>query len=188
VSAIDFFSATGRITVEGFLTDLEIRIADSKIQLEAEDSGVRKGSENLTAKAWVTRRGVHVHCIACAWMIRRFIDPKARFKFVSEKDYDAQPANSVSTCSRPSLRMKVICSFEAFLERLGLSDPALRSIAEIVHDIDLKDGKFGCEQTVGIAPVIAGICMSQRDDMATIGRGSAIFDDLYEYFRKKRGR
>jgi hypothetical protein len=77
------------------------------------------------------------------------------------------------------------CSFEVLLERIGLNDPALVSIAEIVHDIDLKDSKFGREQTAGIAHVIAGICVSQKDDLARIERGSAIFDDTYEYFRKK---
>ena len=69
-----------------------------------------------------------------------------------------------------------------------MDDPALHAIAEIVHDIDLKDGKFGREQTAGIAHVIAGICMSHKDDLARVDRGSALFDDTYEYFRKKPGR
>jgi hypothetical protein len=80
------------------------------------------------------------------------------------------------------------CSFEVLLERLGLNDPALQAIAEIVHDIDLKDGKFAREQTAGIAHVIAGICTPQRDDLARIERGSALFDDAYEYFRRRSRR
>ena len=66
----------------------------------------------------------------------------------------------------------------------GLDDPALRAIAEIVHDIDLKDAKFGREQTPGIAQLIAGICISHQDDFARIERGAALFDDLYAYFHK----
>jgi hypothetical protein len=80
------------------------------------------------------------------------------------------------------------CSFEVLLDRIGLNDPAPRAIAEIVHDIDLKDAKFGRAQTPGIAHVIAGICTSHKDDLMRIERGSALFDDTYEYFRKKRGR
>jgi hypothetical protein len=80
------------------------------------------------------------------------------------------------------------CSLEVLLERIGLDDPALRAVAEIVHDIDLKDGKFGREQTAGIAHVVAGICTSQKDDLARIDRAAAVLDDTYGYFRKKHAR
>jgi Chromate resistance exported protein len=78
------------------------------------------------------------------------------------------------------------CTFEVMLDRIGSNDAALRAIAEIVHDIDLKDGKFGREQAGDIAHVIAGVCMTQPDDLARIERGSAFFDDTYEYFRRNR--
>jgi hypothetical protein len=61
-------------------------------------------------------------------------------------------------------------------------DPALQAITEIVHDIDLKDEKFGREQTAGIAHLITGICISHKDDFARIERGASLFDDLYAYF------
>ena len=67
-----------------------------------------------------------------------------------------------------------------------LNDPARQAIAEIVHDIDLKDTKFGREQTAGIAQLISGICISHKDDFARIERGADLFDDLYAYFRKVR--
>jgi hypothetical protein len=188
VSGIDFFSATGRMTVEAILSDLQTRLADGAAEHE-EDSSMKKVAEDLTGKTWVTRRGVHVDRIACAWLIRRFIDPEARFKFVSVKDYDAQPGELRFDMFKAEITHEGdMCSFEVLLERIGLDDPALRSVAEIVHDIDLKDGKFGREQTAGIAHVVAGICTSQKDDLARIDRGSAIFDDTYEYFRKKRAR
>jgi hypothetical protein len=69
---------------------------------------------------------------------------------------------------------------------LGLKDAALRSIADIVHDIDLKDDKFAREQTAGIAHVIAGICLTHQDDLARIERGCALLDDTYEYFKRRR--
>jgi hypothetical protein len=73
------------------------------------------------------------------------------------------------------------------LARAGLTDPALAAIGEIVHDIDLKDGKFGRAEAAGIAHLIEGLSAAHHDDQARIERGAAILDDLYEYFRAKRG-
>ncbi len=189
LSAIDFFGATGRMTVEGLLSNLEARLADSAAEPQAQHSGAKKIAATLTGKTWVTRGGVHVDRIACAWLIRRFIDPKARFKFVSAKDYDARPGELRFDMFKGEVTHEGDrCSFEVLLDRIGVDDPALRAIAEIVHDIDLKDGKFGREQASGIAHVIAGICMSQADDLARIERASAVLDDIYNHFRKKRGR
>jgi hypothetical protein len=76
-------------------------------------------------------------------------------------------------------------SFEVLIERIGLDDAALTPIAEIVHDIDLKDAKFGRDETTGIDRLVAGIAMAHRDDEARLARGAAVFDDLYEYFKRK---
>jgi hypothetical protein len=78
------------------------------------------------------------------------------------------------------------CTFEGLIERVGLSDPGLGPIAQIVHDIDLKDAKFAREETPGIERLIAGIAMAHKDDENRLARGTAVFDDLYEYFRRKR--
>jgi hypothetical protein len=80
------------------------------------------------------------------------------------------------------------CSFEVLLGHAGLTDPALQAIAEIVHDIDLKDGKFGWEEAGGIKALIDGVAMAHQRDEGRLTRGGAIFDDLYEYFSKKRVR
>jgi hypothetical protein len=70
--------------------------------------------------------------------------------------------------------------------RADLDEPALEAIAEIVHDIDLKDGKFGREEAVGIGRVVDGIAAATKDDTKRLERGAAILDDLYEVFRRKR--
>jgi hypothetical protein len=189
VSTIDFFSATGRMTVDALLSNLEQRLTEPPSEEKMKEIGMAKLAEDLTGKTWVTRRGVHVDRIACAWLIRRFIDPEARFKFVSGKDYEAKAGELRFDMFKGEVTHEGdMCSFEVLLARTGMDDPALRAIAEIVHDIDLKDGKFGREQTAGIAHVVAGICMSQDDDLARIERGSALLDDTYKLFRKKRGR
>jgi hypothetical protein len=76
------------------------------------------------------------------------------------------------------------CSFEVLSNLLTRTDPALRAIAQIVHDIDLKDNKFAREETAGIAHVMAGICASQKRDMDRIARGGTVLDDIYERFRQ----
>ena len=187
IGAIDFFGAKGRVIVEGLFSEIEKRLAGDDAANSVRPSPNRPA--DLVGKTWVTRSGVHVDRIACAWLIRRFIDPQAQFKFVSAKDYDPKIGELRFDMFKGEFTHEGdMCSFEVLLERSALDDPALRAIAEIVHDIDLKDGKFGRDQTPGIAHVIGGICASQKDDPARIERGSALFDDTYEYFRKRRGR
>ena len=142
----------------------------------------------LKGRTWVTRTGVYVDRIACAWLIRRFIDPSATIRFAPGKGYEPKEGE---------LRFDMFegefthegdrCSFEVLLVRAGLNDPALRTIAEIVHDIDLKDAKFGREETAGIAHLITGIATANADDEGRIAQGAPVFDNLYQYFRSKRG-
>jgi hypothetical protein len=189
VVAIDFFGANGRETVDGLLTGLETKLMEGPA-VETSESGAAHQTAalaHLKDRTWVTRQGVHVDRIACAWLIRRFIDPGARFKFVAGKGYapsfgelrfDMFEAEFTHEGDR--------CSFEVLLGHAGLTDPALQAIAEIVHDIDLKDGKFGRDETGGIKALIAGVAMAHRSDEERLTRGGAIFDDLYEHFSKKR--
>ena len=78
-------------------------------------------------------------------------------------------------------------TLEILIDRLSLNDPALRPIAEIVHDINVKDSKLAREETTGIDRLIAGIAMANKNDETRLTRGAAEFDDLYEYFRRKSG-
>jgi hypothetical protein len=75
-----------------------------------------------------------------------------------------------------------LCTFEVLLQQAGLDDAALAAIGEIIHDIDLKDGKFGREETAGIRTVMASISTAHHDDEQRLARGGAVLDDLYEYF------
>jgi hypothetical protein len=83
------------------------------------------------------------------------------------------------------------CTFEVLVGEVkaqsGADDPALAAIGEIIHDIDLKDGKYDREEAAGIRNLIAGIAAAHRDDEQRIERGAAILDDLYKYFSSKRG-
>jgi hypothetical protein len=187
VTAIDFVRASGREAVDGLLAGIEQRLQASakKSPGRAETAPDR---EMVQGSTWVTRKGIHIDRMASAWLIRRFIDPHATFKFVPPKDYRPE---------RGELRFDMFeaefthegarCTFEVLLKRFALNDPALPPIAEIVHDIDLKDAKFERPEAPGIERLVAGIAMGRKDDSARLERSAALFDDLYEYFRRKRG-
>jgi hypothetical protein len=185
VAAIDFFGAIGREAAEGLLKDLEARL--DKDEPVASNTKSEPHLEKLHNRTWVTREGVYADRIASAWLIRRFIDPEARFKFVSGKGYRPQEGELRFDMFEAEFTHEGDkCTFEVLLERTGLKDGALRAIAEIIHDIDLKDDKFGRTEVAGIRTLIDGIRTSTRDDATRIVRGSEIFNDLYEVFRKKR--
>jgi len=181
VVAIDFFGAEGRAAAQGLLAGIEGAL-QGKGETMSETASAPAGE--LKQRVWVTRTGVQVDRIASAWLIRRFIDPQATFKFVAPRGYKPEAGE---------LRFDMFegeythegdrCTFEVLVLRAGLDDPALRAIAEIIHDIDLKDDKYGREETAGIRNLIAGITAAQREDEQRIARGSAVLDDLYEFLR-----
>lgn len=133
-----------------------------------------------TGAVWVTRRDVHVDRIASAWLIRRFIDPAARFKFVESTGY--QPR-------RGELRFDMFegeythegdrCTFQVLVARFGLTRPALESIGEIVHDIDYRLESSERPETAAVALMIRGICRSHQEDEARLDAGRTLFDSLY---------
>jgi hypothetical protein len=187
VGEIDFFGAHGRETVDGLIRALAAQLREEEpMDTTPGETPETSGMNALKGRVWVTRQGLHVDRIASAWLIRRFIDPQARFKFVPAKGYVPQ---------RDELRFDMFeaefthegdrCTFEVLLARSGLADRALTTIGEIVHDIDLKDAKFGRDETSGIARLIEGIAMLSKDDAQRLERGVAVFDDLYESFRRK---
>jgi len=186
VVAIDFFGAPGREAATGLIAGIEARLHGDKNTRASEHRLAQR--EDLVGKTWVTRKGIHVDRIASAWIVRRFIDSKAKFKFVPAKGYKPL-ANEIrfDMFEAEFTHVGDRCTIEVLLDRTGIDDPALRLIAEIVHDIDLKDAKFEHSETAGIERLIAGIAMAHKEDEGRLDRGMAVFDDLYEYYRRKRG-
>ena len=134
----------------------------------------------------MTRERVHVDRIASAWLIRRFIDPKATFKFVPSRGYTPRAGELRFDMFEAEFTHEGDrCTFETLCVQLGLEDPALRAVGEIVHDIDLKEEKFGRPETAGVARLLAGLARRTRDDRERIERGGELFDALYESFPRR---
>ncbi len=141
------------------------------------------------ARTWVTRRDVKIDRIASAWLIRRFIDPAARFLFVDGAHHEPRPAEVRFDMFEGEFTHRgPRCTFEVLLVDIELNDPVLAEIAEIVHEIDLKDDLYGRSESAGIAAVIEGLVLSEPDDVRRIEEGGAILDRLYEQLRRNRQR
>src|SRR5881394_3248978 len=174
VVSIDFFGAIGRGAAEGLLGELEARLnEDEAVVKKAKADSKTSALEALRGRTWVTRQGVHVDRIGSAWLISRFIDPEARFKFVSGKGYRPDEGELRFDMFQAEFTHEGDkCTFEVLLDRGALNDPGLRAIAEIIHDIDLRDGKFGRDEAVGIRTLIEGIALITPDDLERIARGT----------------
>jgi hypothetical protein len=175
--------------VEG-ISDEEL---DAMLNIEKEPSSAGSATRPAVPDAvkpgqtWVTREGVKVDRISSAWLIRRFIDRKARFKCVPVRGYKKRPKElRFDMFEAEYTHVGEDCTFQTLLRRFALTDRALGVIAEIVHDIDCKDERFGRAETAGVASLIRGICDAHEDDAARLERGAAALDDLYVSFRKRR--
>jgi hypothetical protein len=186
IASIDFFGANGRQAAEAALAALEARLAEPELDLTPEDGMIsREELRGLHGRTWVTREDVHVDRIASAWLIRRFIDREASFKFVPSKGYVPQPGElRFDMFEAEFMHEGDRCTFEVLVERAALDDSAVRILGEIVHDSDLKDAKFSREETAGIAGLIGGIVLAHAEDEERLARGAAVLDDLYQYLRK----
>ena len=188
VVSVDFFGAIGREKAESVLSELESRLSEGDVVKgkASVDSGASPFG-TLRDRIWVTRQGVHVDRIASAWLIRRFIDPQARFKFVTGKAYRPEPGELRFDMFEGEFTHRGDrCTFEVLLGHAALSDPALSAIGEIIHDIDLKDDKYGRDEVAGVRSLINGIAASSRDDEQRLARGAVLLDDLYSSFAGRK--
>lgn len=132
---------------------------------------------------WATRAGVHIDRAACAWLIRREIDPGAEFCFVTD------PADVPPGATPFDMRGVDLghhggdCTFETVLHRYELHDPVLWKIAELVHEADIDDERYDAPEAPGLDVILRGLSMV-RDDAEVLRLSGPIFDGLYEYFRR----
>jgi hypothetical protein len=183
IAAIDFFHAPGRETVSGLVDELEQKLATAAHAPVVEP----KKAEKYDGRTWVTRTGIHVDRMASAWLIGRFIDPKAKFKWVAAKGYQPKPGElRFDMFEAEFTHVGDRCTFEVLLQRLGPKDRALAAIAEIIHDIDIKDDRYRRPETAGIASLVAGIALTSQDDDERLAGARNAFDQLYEVFSRRR--
>jgi hypothetical protein len=181
ITRIDFFEAAGRREAKKLLESFP---RPSSRGDKARVAGLSPSPE-LIGRTWVTRRGVLIDRIASAWFIRRFLDPQARFRFVDPADSAGGPNElRFDMPGGDYTHEEDRCTLESLIRRTGVSDAALEKVAQIVHDIDLKDGKFGRGEAAGVELLIYGVVLSYPKDEERLERGFALFDDLRRAFLK----
>ncbi|MBS1943597.1 MAG: chromate resistance protein [Bacteroidetes bacterium] len=179
IQALDFFRAPGRAKVEEALAILEAR------RLPGAEPRPASPLKELTGRTWVTRKGIHVDRIACAWLVRRFIDPEARLKFVDAKTHQPRKGEIRFDMAEGEFTHEGDrCSFETFLHRLDLHEPGLQPLAELIHDVDLKDRRFQRPETEGFARLIQGIALLHPKDEDRLAAGTVLLDAFLEALRR----
>ena len=193
VVSTDFFNAKGRAAS---LSAYE----RCRKALHASHSWDDTGAQTRAAKGaalersryqgrrWVTRRNLHIDRLASAWLIKQFIDNRPRFYFVAEGE-TIEGGIPFDMFDAEFTHQGEDCTFETMLKHFGLEgDPGLREIAEIVHDIDLKDDKFHRLEAAGLNATVLGLATLLEDDRQLLQQCSVIFDGLCTYAAIARAR
>ena len=180
ISNIDFFASAGRDRVASLLTQLEThrsrRRASASLSAESTTAGGYHG------RLWVTRPRPGVDRMACAWLIRQFIDQQARFGFAADRDVVPAGAVPFDMFGVEFSHQGDGCSFETLCAVFTIRDPAVARIAALVHDLDLKDGRFGAPEASAVSAVIEGLQLTYSDDETLLTHGMALFDALFRSF------
>lgn len=190
IVAIDFFDTPKRAeaqamyrqcrsaldSLRGSLRPMEEPLPGPPVRVD--DPGV------FRHRQWVTRTRPHIDRLASAWLIKKFIDPDAVFLFVDEGTPLQEAWVPFDMYNAVFSHHGEDCTCETLIAAFQLREPALREITEIVHDADLKDGKFNRPEVAGVEQVLRGMIAHLSDDEA-IEAGLRLFDGLYVAFNNK---
>jgi hypothetical protein len=176
VREIDFFDAPGGAEVRRLEEAMAMRSRRPESVHREERPTLDLGK--LRGRRWVTRPRPHIDRIASAWLIKRFIDPDAEFLFAAPGDFpkDAVPFDA------PGVELShqgEDCTFETLLKRARLRDRRLARLAEIVHEADLRDGKYPHEEARGIDVAIRALLAASPDDHQVLAQGMTLCEGLY---------
>jgi hypothetical protein len=173
ISRIDFFQAAEGAAAGAALARLEAAL-ERRGPGPAEVPAAPR--ERYRGRRWVTRPRPHVDRLACAWLIRRFVDPAAAIRYAEnpepgEVTFDMRRAEFGHVGNR--------CSFETMLAAFGLHEPGLDALAEIVHEIDLRDGRSARPEIAGVERILTGWSTANLPDAELERLGTALFEGLY---------
>jgi hypothetical protein len=179
----DFFGSSTGQGMHKRIQALEagLRDAGRKSPEEASSITARRVSD-YQGKTWATRKNPFIDRMASAWLIRRFIDPKASFAFIEEREASSLNDGTVAFDVRGGEFTHVgdLCTFEVLVKSFGIKDKAVKKMAEVVHDLDVKDEKYGKPETTGVEDILAGIRKTAKSDTDGLERGMTAFEMLYQ--------
>ena len=182
IERVDFFGSAGRDRVVTLVRQIEERASGTPRSAATAKPG--DAARSYHAQLWVTRPRPGVDRMASAWLIRHFIDPEARFAFATDRN--AVPANAIpfDMFGVEFSQQGDGCTFETLCTFFGLQAPAIARLAAIVHDLDLKDGRFGAPEATTVGTLIEGLQLAHAGDDTLLVHGMALFDSLYRAFEQ----
>ncbi|GAO37661.1 ChrB [Sulfuricella sp. T08] len=183
--ALDYFSSHGKVEADALLTDAETLFLAS---LSADEPKAVPGSVTLRDAAdyqgcqWATRRHLWVDRMASAWLIRRFIDPEARFLWLEQPEDCPDDALGFDFDGAEFTHVGQRVTFEVLLASFGLeSDTSLTKLGALVHCLDV--GGMPVAEAAGVEMVLGGLRVSQSDDDALLAAAGGVFDGIYMNFK-----
>lgn len=177
--SLDFFGSAGRDRVVTLLEEFEQRLLTRAARSPAKAPVEEMKSEVYRRRLWVTRPRPGVDRMASAWLIKRFIDPEARFDFVRDRDAAPPDAIPFDMFGVEFSHHGGLCTFETLCERFAIRGAPLIRLAAIVHDLDLKDGRFGAADAATVGMMIEGLQLTYADDAALLAQGITLFEALH---------
>ena len=173
IKRIDYFNSPAGDRIAARLTALHQSLVANKLDnLEVPTTSLAEYRD----KRWVTRPRPHVDRLACAWLLRRFINPKALIR------YTLQPEPDEITFDMSNAHFGhqgQFCTFETMIRAFQLDEPGLQTLAEIVHEIDLRDGQYSHPEMIGIDAILKGWLVANLSDAELEAHGIALFEGLY---------
>lgn len=185
LSEVDFFGAAQGADLGRGLEALEERLAALRATAAGQTAKPARPAlrprnrQDYQGRLWITRPRPFVDRMASAWLIRRFIDPEARFGFAAEGQPLPPGAVGFDMLGGEFSHLGDWCSFEVLSKAFGLKDKALKRLAAIVHEMDLRDGKFNAPQARGAEEILRGVLRTAQDDQEALQKGMAVFELLH---------
>jgi hypothetical protein len=171
---IDFFSNPLRAKLENFLAE-----AEEGGKVRAQQDKTRKSSQFLN-RQWITRPRPGIDRVSSAWLIRRFIDAKARFVFGNDPEFHPSAVPFDMFCPQGFGHRGEDCTFETLCKEFAIREKKVKRISEIIHDADLGDEKFGRAEGAGLDRVLKGWAKQDLPDDELLRRGMDLIEGLYE--------
>jgi hypothetical protein len=181
IQRIDFFSNVLGKKAKDALSQIQSQMSALHSVARSADTIQSRSTSDFKNKTWATRKHIRIDRVCSAWLIRRFIDPKAKFVFAPEAKL---PKNAIpfDVMGAEFGHHGQYCTFETLLHSFQLAHKALAEIAEIVHDIDLKDQKFKRPEAAGFDAIIRSLSDGFRNDRKTLEITTVLLDALYQRF------
>jgi hypothetical protein len=184
IEHIDFFGSAGRDHVATLLARLDEHTSGKGVRAATTKAAGPTSADKYQGRVWITRPRPGVDRMASAWLIRRFIDPQARFGFAADRGTVPDDAVAFDMFGVEFSHQEEGCTFETLCGVFMIQESAVARIAAIVHDLDLKDNRFGAPEAVTVGHVIDGLQRAHGDDDTLLSQGMALFDSLYRSFEQ----